>query len=153
METDPTRINQRPLDLPLVTMLGSRSPATARSCGSWKPSEPGRCVTAAGALDCERPADAARWGSTDLRAPGDARLAETSLGVSGRAGYWATRQVGCHVRPVSDIAAELGVSWHTAMDTVRFFGDVLIDDPARIGETATVGIDEAQRTRSHVVAQ
>ena len=57
------------------------------------------------------------------------------------------------MRPVSDIAAELGVSWHTAMDTVRFFGDVLIDDPARIGETATVGIDEAQSTRSHVVAQ
>ena len=35
-----------------------------------------------------------------------------------RAALWATVQVGRLARPVAQVAAELGASWHTAMDAV-----------------------------------
>ncbi len=59
-----------------------------------------------------------------------------------RAAVWATVQVGALVRPVDQVAAELGVSWSTVMDTVTTLGVVLIDDPERIGTVAQLGVDE-----------
>jgi zinc-finger of transposase IS204/IS1001/IS1096/IS1165/Helix-turn-helix domain of transposase family ISL3 len=65
-----------------------------------------------------------------------------SSAMSWRAAAWATVQVGRSVRPVKQIADELGVAWNTVMDTVTAAGRILIDDPARVGATAQLGVDE-----------
>jgi len=39
-----------------------------------------------------------------------------------RAGVWAIIEVGRHLRAVSQIAAELGVSWSAVMNTVTELG-------------------------------
>ena len=59
-----------------------------------------------------------------------------------RAAVWATIAVGRHVRPVSQVAAELGVAWNTLMDTVTNVGAIMIDHVDRIGATAKLGVDE-----------
>lgn len=65
-----------------------------------------------------------------------------------RAGRWATRQVGECARPVSDIATELGVDWHTVNDCVIAWGEALLDaDVDRVGDTAVVGLDETLAVR------
>lgn len=46
------------------------------------------------------------------------------------------------MRPVSQIAAELGVPWNTVMDTVTAVAAVMIDHPDRIGTVAQLGMDE-----------
>lgn len=51
-------------------------------------------------------------------------------------------QVGINARPVAQMARELGVSWHTVMDAVTEIGEPLVDDPARVGDVAMLGIDE-----------
>ncbi|HWL43046.1 MAG TPA: transposase family protein [Ilumatobacter sp.] len=51
-----------------------------------------------------------------------------------RAARWATLQVGCHGRAVSEVAADLGCGWHAVMDAVELFGTELIDDPAGSGQ-------------------
>jgi transposase len=45
-------------------------------------------------------------------------IAAPRAALTRRAGLWATVQVGRLGRPVSQVANELGVSWHTVMDTV-----------------------------------
>ena len=40
------------------------------------------------------------------------------------------------------MARELGVSWHTVMDAVAEIGEPLVDDPARVGDVAMLGVDE-----------
>jgi transposase len=100
-----------------------------------------------------------------LRAAGDAAVAQAPLVVpgvprvldrtqrpdrrpalqpdpAGRA--VATEQVGRLARPVSQVAAELGVSWHTVMDAVVVYGTPLVDDPVRIGQVRAVGVDETK---------
>jgi transposase len=62
--------------------------------------------------------------------------------MSWRAAVWATVQVGRNVRPVRQIAEELGVAWNTVMDTVTAIGRIMIDDPDRIGNTTQLGVDE-----------
>ncbi len=59
-----------------------------------------------------------------------------------RAGVWATTQVGRHVHSVSWAAKELGVTWHTVMDAVTLWGEILVSDPDRVGATAAIGVDE-----------
>lgn len=61
-----------------------------------------------------------------------------------RAGLWATREVGAEVHTVAYAAAQLGVGWHTVMDTVTFWAEALIEDPDRVGETEAVGVDETK---------
>ena len=63
----------------------------------------------------------------------DERIAAPRMLMTARAGRWATRQVGKHGRAVSDVASELGCDWHTINTTVNAYGEVLIDDPNRIG--------------------
>ncbi len=59
-----------------------------------------------------------------------------------RCAVWATIQVGRLVRPVSQIAAEVGVSWNTIMNAVTDYGRPLIDDPERLKTIAQLGVDE-----------
>ena len=60
------------------------------------------------------------------------QIAAPRLGLTDRAGRWATFQVGAHGRTVAEVAADLGCdSWHTVNDAVIVYGRRLIDD--RIG--------------------
>ena len=69
-----------------------------------------------------------------------------------RAGLECCLQVGANARPVSQLARELGVAWHTVMDAVREYGQPLIDEPGRVGEVRALGVDETKwlsATRTH----
>ena len=72
----------------------------------------------------------------------DPTIAATRLGMTDRAGRWATFQVGCHGPTVSEVAADLGCDWHTVNDAVIAYGTALVDDPARIGAVTALGLDE-----------
>jgi transposase len=61
-----------------------------------------------------------------------------------RAGLWATREVGAEVHTIAYVARQLGVGWHTVMDTVAYWGQALIADPDRVGQTTAVGVDETK---------
>ena len=62
--------------------------------------------------------------------------------ITWRAGLEACRQVGELARPVSTVAAELGVCWWTVMNAVIEHGTRLVDDPARVGSVTQLGVDE-----------
>jgi transposase len=69
-----------------------------------------------------------------------------------RAGAEACRQVGAEARPVSRVAAELGVCWWTVMNAVIEHGTPLVDDPRRVGPVRQLGVDETtylSATRAH----
>lgn len=73
----------------------------------------------------------------------DPRIAAPRLSVTDRAGRWATLQVGRNGRAVSDVAAELGASWHAINDSVIAYGGALLDaDNTRVGTVAALGVDE-----------
>lgn len=59
-----------------------------------------------------------------------------------RAGVWCCREVGVNACSVSKVARELGVAWHTVMDAVHEYGEPLVQDPERIGQTRALGVDE-----------
>ena len=72
----------------------------------------------------------------------DPQIAPAREKLTTRAGRWATRQSG-RGRPHTDIAAELGCSWHPVNDAVNRWGSALLEaDTARIGETEALGLDE-----------
>lgn len=83
-------------------------------------------------------------GSFTEQAPG---IAAARLRITDRAARWATVQVGRHGRSVSEVACDLGCGWHTVMDAVAAYGQVLIDDPGRFGDVAALGLDETLRCR------
>lgn len=58
-----------------------------------------------------------------------------------RARRWAFDQVGRKGRTVASVAADLGVGWHTVMETVREFGAPLVDALSLEGVSA-MGMDE-----------
>ena len=59
-----------------------------------------------------------------------------------RAGRWATRRSGGG-QPHSDIAKELGCSWHRVNVSVRRWGEALLDaDTERISQVSALGLDE-----------
>ena len=66
-----------------------------------------------------------------------------------RAGAEACRQVGEEARPVSRVAAELGVCWWTVMNAVIEHGTPLVDDPTRIGAVTQLGVDETSFLRAN----
>ncbi len=73
----------------------------------------------------------------------DVRIAAPRMGLSDRAGRWATMQVGRHGRSVAEVAADLECDWHTVNDAVIAYGTALVDDDCeRIGEPTAVGLDE-----------
>ena len=166
METDATRICELMLDLPDMTIVAfdDSDSAVARLHVQSKPKRSfcRRCGMQANVKDrpvseindlpiCGRPLTLV-WRKYRWSCPGacggswterrDDIVAVNCSALTVRAGHWATRQVGASIRPVSHLAVELGVSWHTVMDTVSFWAKPLIDDPLRIGATASVGVDE-----------
>ncbi|MBU1494179.1 MAG: ISL3 family transposase [Actinobacteria bacterium] len=74
-------------------------------------------------------------------------IAAPRLRITDRAARWATAQVGRHGRSVAEVAADLGCGWHTVMDAVLAYGQVLVDDPGRFGDVAALGLDETLRCR------
>jgi len=62
--------------------------------------------------------------------------------LTARAGWDACRQVGQNARPVAQLARELGVCWDTVMTAVVEHGQPLVDDSARVGDVAKLGVDE-----------
>ena len=64
----------------------------------------------------------------------------------------ACRQVGENARPVSELADELGVCWWTIMCAVDEHGRPLVEDPDRVGDVRSLGVDETsflRATRDH----
>jgi transposase len=62
---------------------------------------------------------------------------------------WALAALVVDHLPVSRVAAELGVSWHTASDAVMDEArDVLFSDPARLDGVRVVGVDEHKWRRA-----
>jgi transposase len=74
---------------------------------------------------------------------------DTQAVITRRAGMEACRQVGEHARPVSGIAAELGVCWWTIMNAVVEHGTPLVDDPDRVGAVHQLGVDETSFLRAN----
>ncbi len=70
-----------------------------------------------------------------LIAPPRARL-------STRCGRWVTQQAG-RGRPLSELAGELGCSWHSVNASVQRWGRALLEaDTARVGAVRALGLDE-----------
>lgn len=59
-----------------------------------------------------------------------------------RAAARICEMVGAELVSVAGAARQFGVSWAAAMDAVRRHGQPLVDDPARLGSTTAVGVDE-----------
>ena len=72
----------------------------------------------------------------------DPQIAPERERLTTRAGRWATRQSG-QGRPHTDIAAELGCSWHPVNESVRRWGSALLEaDTGRVCDVAALGLDE-----------
>jgi transposase len=72
----------------------------------------------------------------------DPAIGAPRLGLTDRAGRWATEQVGRCGRTVNEVALELGCDWHTVNDAVIAYGTALVEDPDRIGQPTALGLDE-----------
>ena len=48
-------------------------------------------------------------------------IAPARAALTTRAGMWATREVGAEVHTVAYVARQLGVTWHTIMDTTAYW--------------------------------
>jgi transposase len=59
-----------------------------------------------------------------------------------RARREACRRVGQDGHTVAAVAADFGVGWGTVMAAVRDYGMPLVDDPDRLDDVDTVGVDE-----------
>lgn len=59
-----------------------------------------------------------------------------------RAGKEICRRVGEDGDSVAAVALEFGIGWHTAMAAVLEHGQRLVEDPARLGNPSTLGLDE-----------
>jgi transposase len=70
------------------------------------------------------------------------RIAAPRMLITDRAGRWVTEQVGRFARSVSEVATELGCDWHTVNDAVVSYGEVLVEDPERIGAVEALELDE-----------
>lgn len=62
--------------------------------------------------------------------------------LTARAGREVTRLVGEEARSVAALARWLGVAWATVMSAVRYYGEPLVEDPARVGRVSSLGVDE-----------
>ena len=72
----------------------------------------------------------------------DSAVALPRARMTSRSARWATRRAG-RASTISEIAAEIGCSWHAAMAAVRRWGRALLDaDPARTDGVTALGLDE-----------
>lgn len=76
-------------------------------------------------------------GSFTEQAP---QIAASRLKLTDRASRWATIQVGRHGRSVSEVAKDLGCSWHAVMEAVVAYGQALVDHPDRFTDVAALGL-------------
>jgi transposase len=73
---------------------------------------------------------------------------ETSAAIRARAAWTerarveACRRVGELGQTVAAVATEFGVGWATVMAAVRDYGQPLVNDPHRLDEVHTLGVDE-----------
>lgn len=169
METDPIRVCELIVGLPDVNVLGveevggdrplrlhvetrGRRPACGR-CGAPAVVKDRPRVELADLPAFGRPVRLVwhkhRWRCPSTHCPAgswtglDARIAAPRLGLTDRAGRWATRQVGGCGRTVSEVARELGCDWHTVNDAVLAYGEALLEaDTGRVGQVTALGMDE-----------
>jgi transposase len=66
-----------------------------------------------------------------------------------RARAWAFEQVGRHDAAVARTATTLGVAWWTVMRQIIDRGTGQVEDPARLEDTAAVGVDETAYLRAN----
>lgn len=59
------------------------------------------------------------------------------------------RRVGQDADSVAQVARDYGVSWHTAMASVRMHGQGKVDDPARLEGVTALGMDETAWLEGH----
>ena len=72
----------------------------------------------------------------------DPAVAPPRARMTSRAARWATRRAG-KARAISEIAAELGCNWHTAMAAVHRWGAALLGaDTGRTDGVTALGLDE-----------
>ncbi len=167
MECDPTRVCELLVGLGDVEVLGVDDEAGAplRVHIRCRAPRPG-CERCGGALwsDGEREVELVdlpvfgrparlvwhkrRWrcGDPDCAAgtvtEQDREIAPERERLTTRAGRWATRQSG-QGRPHSDVATELGCSWHPVNESVRRWGSALLEaDTERICDVVALGLDE-----------
>ena len=167
MEVDPTRVCELLVGLGDVEVLGvdddeggplrvhvrRRAPRLGcDGCGGALWSDGERPVVLVDLPAFGRPARLVwhkrRW-RCPLRACGagtvteqDPAIAPPREKLTTRAGRWATRQAG-RARPVGEVAAELGCSWHRVNASVRCWGSALLDaDTGRISDVFALGLDE-----------
>ena len=167
MEADPTRVCERLVGLGDVEVLGVddeagaplrvhvrlRAPRLAcEACGGPLWSDGERLVELVDLPAFGRPARLV-WHKRRWRCPQqgcgagtvteqDPEIAPPRGKLTSRAGRWATRQAG-RARPVDEVAAELGCSWHPVNASVRRWGQALLDaDTARISDVEALGLDE-----------
>ncbi len=166
MDTDPTRMCELLVGLPDVTVIGvGEWPRFLRIAIASRAERP-VCPGCGGSVHAHDVADVELgdlpcfgrrtrlvWSKRRWRCPNpccsvvtftetDERIAAPAAAITDRAGRWATVQVGRLGRTVAEVAGELGCDWHTVMDAVVAHGQVLIEDPDRIGATSAVGLDE-----------
>ena len=147
METDPTRMCELLIGLPEVRLLGVVDVVgepmvivveqrTARpqcsSCGGPATVKERPPVSFADLPCFGRPVRMVwrkhRWAcpaatcSVGSWTGEDARIAAPRMGLTDRAGRWATEQVGRHGRTVSEVADDLACDWHTVNDAVIGYG-------------------------------
>ena len=167
MECDPTRVCERLVGLGDVEVLGVddepgeplrvhiRRRMSRPDCGVcggplWSNGE--RQVELVDLPAFGRPARLVwhkrRWRCGQPRCPAGAvteqapEIASPREKLTARAGRWATRQAG-RARPVDEVAAELGCSWHPVNESVRRWGSALLEaDTARISDVEALGLDE-----------
>jgi transposase len=58
------------------------------------------------------------------------------------------RRVGQDADSVAQVAREFGIGWHTAMAAVREHGELLVEDPERLGAPSALGLDETSFLRA-----
>jgi transposase len=87
------------------------------------------------------------WRCTESQCP-QRTWTETSAAIRPRAAWTerarreACRRVGEDGHTVAAVAAEFGVGWGTVMTAVRDYGVPLVDDPNRLQDVHTLGVDE-----------
>lgn len=169
METDPIRVCELIVGLPDVNVLGVEDLGSGEPLRLHIESRSGRprcgeCGTGAEVKDrpqvelADLPAFGRPvrtvWRKHRWRCPDreclvgswtavDLRIGAPRLGLTDRAGRWATTQVGKLGRTVSEVARELGCDWHTVNDAVLAYGQALLEaDVDRIGQVTALGMDE-----------
>ena len=73
----------------------------------------------------------------------DSRIASARHLTTDRAGRWLTKQIGKYGRSIKEIAEELGCAWHTVNDALLRYGEALVEDEGRFGDVSALGLDEA----------